>query len=166
VHYDTFFDTQVRLLLREKSEHYEPTLRGLQKALGLDGETFHKYRSGKTPPPSVVLDHMIALAVGDPDQLPRSDYWDFVAHFEVKPVFVRNNDTEELEDALQIVFEGHLFCVPRFPIRQFSKFRRFIYDRTGKLIGAVKAPIWKRIVDAAMQGGYHGAKAQGVLAPL
>src|SRR4051812_34621017 len=60
--YDTTFDFYVDQLTAERRPYgYKPTLRGLQEVLGLDGETFNRYRKGETKPPTVILRHMEAL---------------------------------------------------------------------------------------------------------
>jgi hypothetical protein len=154
VNYLTEFNDMFTLLCgAPASELYDPTVRSICAALGLDGDTFHRYRKGVYKLPRVVKAHMYALLAEEP---PPYFYWDYVDEFCINPVFRVMEDTDEWENVLEITFNQTIFVVRPFRMDVNRRFREVIFLYTGELTPHLDREAWKPILDAALRGGYSG----------
>src|ERR1051325_75205 len=154
--YLTEFDDMFRLMKTMKSHLYEPTIRGVCKALGLDRDTFQRYRTGEYKLPSVVKAHMWALMGEEP---PPPFYWDYVKLFRIKPVFRIMEDTERRENVLEVEFQRSIFHVRPFWMNVNRKFREVIFQFTHELTPVLHRDDWEPILETALGGGYSGRYA-------
>jgi hypothetical protein len=158
VSYSTEFDEMFGLLCDAvPSPLYEPTVRGVCEALGLDRDTFQRYRTGEYKMPLVVKMDMWALIN---DEVPPPFYWDYVSRFRINPVFRVMEDSEERENVLEVEFERYMFHVRPFWMAVNRKFREVIWQFTNEHTPVLDRHAWAPILEAALSGGHSGKCAE------
>lgn len=155
--YETRFNVLVEeLCAKTKPRFYEPTLRGLQEVLVIDGETFNRYRQGLTEVPTVVIKHMEALRDEEIEFTLHPAEWALLNHFSIEPVFQPSPETGEIVELLKIEYEHWTFFTRPFPVNQNRKFREALFQNTGKVSYPLHSAEWAVIVDQALTGVYRG----------
>lgn len=161
--YDTKFNLLVdELCANPKPSFYEPTLRGLQEVLVIDGETFNRYRQGLTEVPTVVIKHMEALRDEEIEFTLHPLEWVLLHHFSIEPVFQEMPETGKIEELLKIEYEHWTFFTRPFPVNQNRKFREVLFKKTGKVSHPLHSAEWAVVVNRALTGVYRGELADSL----